>query len=167
MIIVVHDANILIDLYKTDLLKSFCSLGFENHTTNLVLEEIEQSVHQYVQTGLIQQHTLTSEQLEQTREILTTEKRVSLSDCSVLWLTKELGDTTYLLTGDKQLRKCAEKREINVRGLLWIFDQFVEKKIIPTKTMANKLQKLLAQGGRLPIEESQKRILNWNGSKTN
>jgi hypothetical protein len=160
-VIIVHDANILIDLFEAGLIKSFFSLGFENHTTDIILREVEQPIQQYVQAGMLQCHVLTAGQLDQIFKILISENGVSLPDCSALWLTQKLGSTAYLLSGDGKLRQCAKNRKIKVHGLLWVFDQFVEKEIIPMKTMSAKLQKLLNQGSRLPIEECQKRISQW------
>lgn len=160
--IVVQDANILIDLYESGLLDSFFRLGFENHTTDLILNEIFQPVHVHIRSGKIRQHSLTPEQLEQTFIILSvSEKGISLPDCSALWLAKELGKNTRLLTGDAKLRQSAEDKEIIVHGLLWIFDKIVDMGIISKKEMAVKLEKLLAKGSRLPQIECQKRIANW------
>ena len=162
MIIVVQDANILIDLYEADLLASFFSLGFDNHTTDLVLYEVEQPIHKYVKDGRICQHVLTPEQLEQALRIQTTTGRgISLPDCSVLWLSSELGKNVRLLTGDAKLRQCAKEKGFIVHGLLWVLDQLVAKKIIPAKKMAIKLEELLHKGSRLPSEECRKRILKW------
>ena len=40
MIIIVNDANILIDLVELKILHLFFQLEFEFHTTNLILEEL-------------------------------------------------------------------------------------------------------------------------------
>jgi rRNA-processing protein FCF1 len=162
VIVVVQDANILIDLYKADLLVSFFELGFENHSTDLVLYEIKQSIHPYMEDGRIKQHALTSDQLEKTHRIQRTIGRgVSLPDCSVLWLSRELGRNTRLLTGDAKLRQCAENNGITVHGLLWILDQLVDNHIVSAKKTAVKLKELLYKGSRLPREECRKRISKW------
>jgi len=162
VIVVVHDANILIDLYETNLLTSFFRMGFASHSTDLVLYEIEQPICLYVQNGQIQQHTLTPEQLGQVAQIQTTIGRsVSFPDCSVLWLMQKLGNSAILLTGDNKLRQCAEDSGVTVHGMLWILDQLVEKKIVSAREMIGKLEKLLVLGSRLPKEECQKRIAAW------
>lgn len=162
MIIVVQDANILIDLYEAGLLEAFFRLGFESHSTDLILNEIDQPVHGYVQSGQIRQHSLTPEQLEQTFSIQSvSEKGVSLPDCLALWLVKELGNATRLLTGDAKLRQSAENKGIIVHGLLWVFDQIVEKQIISPNKMAARLAELLSRGSRLPKNECQKRTTDW------
>lgn len=167
MIVVVQDANILIDLYEAGLLGPFFKLGFENHSTDLVLNEIEQPVHKYVKNGLIRQHALTPEHLEQIFDFQSVSANgISLPDCSVLWLTKELGNDTRLLTGDGKLRQVAEKERIKVHGLLWILDHLVEEKIVSGKSMSDKLEELIIMGSRLPENECQKRILLWRQSDT-
>ena len=160
--IIVQDANILIDLYEVDLLKSFFALGHETHSTDLVLHEIDQPVHDYVTSGKIRQHILTPEQLEQVLQIQTSlGQGISLPDSSVLWLTSQLGTNVRLLTGDGKLRQCAEGIGIKVHGLLWILDQLVENKIVSAKEMIGKLEKLRNFGSRLPNDECQKRIVKW------
>ena len=166
--IVVQDANILIDLYETDLLVPFLTQEFTSHSTDIVLYEIKQPVYQYVTNGLIQQHTLTTEQLDIVSQIQTTVGHgLSLPDCSVLWLTKELGDTARLLTGDNKLRQCAKDCGISVHGLLWILDQLVEKKIVSAVEMVGKLETIVNLGSRLPKDECQKRITSWQKQKVN
>ena len=160
--IVVQDANILIDLYEADLLESFFVLSVESHSTDLVLYEIAQPIHGYVTSGKIRKHILTQDQLAQVFQIQATlGQNVSLPDSSVLWLARKLGDNARLLTGDGKLRQCAESNGIKVHGLLWILDQLVENKIVPPKAMISKLEKLLRLGSRLPDEECQKRIVKW------
>lgn len=160
--IVVQDANLLIDLYEVDLLASFFALRYESHSTDLVLYEIDQPIHKHVKNGQIRQHVLTHEQLEQILQIQITSKNgISLPDSSVLWLTQELGCDARLLTGDNKLRQCAENNGIKVHGLLWILDRLVENKIVTAKIMVSKIENLLHIGSRLPNEECKKRIENW------
>lgn len=167
MIVVVQDANILIDLYEVEFLCPFFKLGLENHSTDLVLNEIEQPIHEYVKSGLIRQHMLTPENLEQIFALQwVSANGVSLPDCSVLWLTRELGSETRLLTGDGKLRQVAENGKIKVHGLLWILDQLVTKKIVSVEAMSDKLEKLVAGGSRLPTNECQKRLSRWSRSDT-
>ncbi len=42
MILLVNDANILIDLLKIDLLKQFFQLQYEFHITDIVVAEIQE-----------------------------------------------------------------------------------------------------------------------------
>ena len=131
-----------------------------------MLCEIKQPVYQYVANGQIQQHVLTMEQLEIVSQIqMSVRHGLSLPDCSVLWLTKELGNTARLLTGDNKLRQCAKDCGLSVHGLLWILDQLVEKKIVPAVEMVGKLETIVNLGSRLPKDECQKRISIWKKQK--
>lgn len=57
MIVVVNDANILIDIVKLRLLPHFFGLAFEFHTTDLVLAELfleqQEELQQYIQSGTL------------------------------------------------------------------------------------------------------------------
>jgi hypothetical protein len=54
MIVVIQDANILIDLADVGLLNDFFRLDVEAHTTDLVLHEVKSSdVDRFVQAGVL------------------------------------------------------------------------------------------------------------------
>jgi hypothetical protein len=65
-----------------------------------------------------------------------------------------------LLTGDKTLRNCATPF-IEVHGSIWIFDKLVMDGILAPKKAANKLKLLASQIMRLPADEIEKRLQNW------
>jgi predicted nucleic acid-binding protein len=66
------------------------------------------------------------------------------------------------LTGDRQLRKYAEGKNVAVRGVLFIFDELVAKGIIVEAVAAQKLRELTNVNVRLPKSEIEKRIKKWS-----
>lgn len=52
----------------------------------------------------------------------------SFTDCSVWYYAKKTN--SRLLTGDGKLRKVAEKDNVKVSGILYIFDNLIEYKIM-------------------------------------
>lgn len=68
-----------------------------------------------------------------------------------------------LITGDGLLRKCASGDGVNVKGLLFIFDELVWNDLITPVTAAEKLERQIVLGSRLPKNECEKRLRKWRG----
>ena len=51
MILAIQDANILIDLHHTGLLKHYFALENETYTTDLVLQEVRHDVETHIKRG--------------------------------------------------------------------------------------------------------------------
>ena len=66
-----------------------------------------------------------------------------------------------MLTGDGKLRKSAEKDNVKVSGILYVFDNLIEYGIISEKEAADFLDTLMQINMRLPKDECEKRILTW------
>lgn len=160
MILVIHDANVLIDLHTAKLLTVFFQLKFENHTTDFVVDEIEQSITEFIKSKKLQVKSWNADELlELAIAHASQPKRISIQDCSVLLLTKKLGG--ILLTGDGNLRHCAEQSGVEVRGTLWIFDQLVDSKLLSMREATHLLEKLIDNGRRFPAEACAQRIQKW------
>jgi len=166
MIIVVNDANVLIDLVKLQLLPHFFSLQFKFYTTDLILNELHswqvQELQMYINNG-----TLIVIQLNDTElidiSLLQAEKRqLFIQDCSsIVCARKVYGD---LLTSDNNLRKFAIKKSLTVYGHLWIFDRMVETLIITPNFAIEKLTELrevINPRLNLPKIECENRIELW------
>lgn len=83
----------------------------------------------------------------------------SIQECSVWKLAKYL--ECALLTGDNKLRKIVQNDNIEVHGILYLFDKMLEHKIMDNETAIDKLQSLFSINSRLPKEEIVKRITLW------
>lgn len=83
-----------------------------------------------------------------------------MPDCSCLFHAKVVSGR--LLTGDAPLRKHASKNKIPVHGILWIFDQLLEHRLITPNHAHDKLTDLLTLNVRLPKAECRKRLNEWN-----
>ena len=66
-----------------------------------------------------------------------------------------------LMTGDGKLRSAAKADGIEVHGILYIFDQFVEHQLLTPAEAADKLEELKLLNQRLPKSELDKRIEHW------
>ena len=87
----------------------------------------------------------------------------SIQDCSVWKLAKDMG--CPLLTGDGKLRKIVQKDEVEVHGILYLFDKLLDHDIIDSETAIERMEALKNINTRLPKDEIDKRIHSWKAKK--
>jgi rRNA-processing protein FCF1 len=163
MSVVVNDANTLIDMLEIEISDEFFRLPFETHTTDFVSAEIKGEIsnkfQNYVRKKLIDIYSLSSEELDKVVNLSNSYPPLSQSDCSFLWLCQHLSAT--LLTGDKQLKKIASRKNIPIHGSIWIFKQLIFHGEISPRIAAIKLKELMKINDRLPENECRKKIKEW------
>lgn len=169
MKIIIHDANVLIDLVTCDLLEPWCKLNFRMMTTSLVWHEVNRKgqkprLRRAAERGDFSVEPVGAESLA---EVVTLQMDLpaglSLEDASVLFLASREG--AILLTGDGALRWCASERGIAVHGMLWVLDLLVARKVMAAGVVADRLERLQKMGlSRLPGEECTQRIRKWRVS---
>ena len=163
--IVINDTNIFIDLIELEILPDFFNLPWRVLTTDFVLEELEacqkENVLNYCKSDKLEVTSMMEDELTTISEIyLSTNRQVSFTDCSVWYIAKKNG--YILLTGDKKLRTKAQYDNIEVHGILFIFDKLVEHEILSTSHAADLLAQLQQMSHRyLPKEDIEQRILKW------
>lgn len=166
MKVAVKDECVLIDLANGGLLDSWFQLGIETYTTNLVIRQIKddhqwQMVSGFIKAGLLKVKTLDGGQMSKMYRELGN-LPIGIADQTVLFLAIKL--QAILITGDRKLRLEGLKRDVEVRGVLWILDTLIGKKLVSPKLAAAKLRLMLAEGAFLPPDECQKRLANWESS---
>ncbi|MBS0659973.1 MAG: hypothetical protein JSR82_17170 [Verrucomicrobia bacterium] len=162
MKIVVHDASVLIDLYHAGALDLWLDAGLEAWTTDLVFLEVEQTLQPQRASGALRVKSYSAEELfelQTARPALPA--TLSLEDCSVLLLAQALG--ALLVTGDRELRRAAGERGVEVHGLLWILDELVASAACPPTRAAQMLEKVMQTRARLPATECALRLERWRG----
>ena len=87
------------------------------------------------------------------------DKRLSEQDWSAIYYAQKFD--ALLLSGDKILRKVAEAKMIEVRGILWVFDLLVDSHVISNTEAVSFLGELVKRNRRLPAEECRKRLESW------
>ena len=164
MKVAVKDANVLIDLVEGDLLGLWFRLGIETHVPDLVLAEIKSPdqrriVLAMVEAGNLNVGTFNPKQLTQI-DSYRREYRVSLADASALLLAEQMRAT--LLSGDKLVRRGGLSLNLEVKGLLWVFDELLARGLLEGADAVLRLQRVLEAGARLPPEEVQARLRKWD-----
>jgi predicted nucleic acid-binding protein len=164
MKIIINDANILIDLVKLELIDVFSELNFDLHTTDFVYEEIYDDQKRVISNLNKREklkiiETSSNEDFLGINNLLQNSKGLSFEDCSVWYYAKKLSG--ILLTGDNQLRRQATKNFVEVRGIIYVFDELVFQKLISLEVACIKIEELAKLNDRLPKKEIEKRILLW------
>ncbi len=166
MEIVVNDTNIFIDLYSINLLDDFFRLPLTVHTVDFVLNEILDKEQQGVLSTYISNKRLiigehSVEDLTKVFELFNdTSGNLSLVDCSVWYYAMK--HDYILLTGDRQLRNKAINSNVNVKGIIYIFDELVEYHILTPSRAVEKLRELQTINPRLPKSIIEERIGKWS-----
>jgi predicted nucleic acid-binding protein len=168
MKVVINDANILIDLVKLDLLDVFAKLNFELHTTDFVFEELNEEQKSPVSTlhrngflNIIETSDIND--FQEINNLLNTSSGLSFEDCTVWHYSVKLSGT--LLSGDGKLRKQVRKSGIEVRGIIYVFDELLKQDLITFSRAIEKIKQLQLLNNRLPKSEIEKRIEFWAENK--
>ena len=163
--IVISDANVFIDLLSVSLLEVFFALPCEICTTDFVISEITRPEQQKIVQKFIKLKKLgvVSFDADDIGQVVLLQSKcsnnASLVDCSVWYYAKKVKGR--LLTGDGKLRSAAEKDNVKVSGVLYLFDNFVEYGILTTEEAADNLEALMVHNVRLPKNECLSRIRKW------
>ncbi|OGR04945.1 MAG: hypothetical protein A2511_05180 [Deltaproteobacteria bacterium RIFOXYD12_FULL_50_9] len=160
MILLVNDANILIDLLKIGLLSPFFRLAYDFQVADMVLAEIQEdnavALQSFLADGLVTRQEFSFAELKEIQLLEIENPSLSIPDCSCLYLCQK--NSATLLTGDAALRRVAEQKAIPVHGILWCFDEMVAGGVIPPEKAGEKLRQLMALNPRLPERECRKRL---------
>ena len=169
--IVVNDTNVFIDLLDVGLLDDFFRLPWEIHTTDFVMWELlregqRDAVNEFENNGLLHVASFDFEELQKIDKLykrFNTKTNVSLTDCSVWYYAKQ--NNYILLTGDRKLRSSATNEGVEVRGIMYVFDELVDTGAISFVVASEKLAMLKKINPRLPKDEIDKRLKMWNGEQ--
>ena len=166
MKVAVKDACVLIDLANGGLLDSWFELGLETHTTDFVINQVQREtqwrvVSGFVQAGLLKVKKLDAAELRQMQTEFR-ESRLGIENNSALFLALKL--KAVLITGDRRLRSQAERRSVEVHGVLWILDQLIAANKMVPRLASAKLRTMIDEGAYLPPDEVEKRFQAWSGA---
>ncbi len=167
MKVAVTDANIFIDLINLNIISHFFELGIELHTSAEVIDELHD--HQaavlmaFNAVQKLKIHTLSADDLEKMYEFANT-KKMSDADKTVIYIAHK--EKAMVLSSDGPARNFAKQKNIEVHGLVWLFDELVHKERISKKVACTKINELLATNRRYKEdirmnEEFNKRLHNW------
>jgi|APTNR8051073442_1049403.scaffolds.fasta_scaffold00323_32 predicted nucleic acid-binding protein len=160
--VVISDANIFIDLLAFDLISFLFALEFEIVTTQEVFDELiveqQATLIPYISTERL---TIISLKAPNFTEIslLQASGRLSFTDHTILYWAEKL--PAMVLTGDKLLRKACERQKLEVHGILWLFDRFLDAGLFDKNAAKNLLTELMQFNPWLPKEACIKKLKEW------
>lgn len=154
MLLLISDANILIDIDTAGLLAPMFSLEYRFAVPDvLYVEELEGQHDGLLELGL--QSVTLQDHLVATVALLSQRyRRPSRNDLFALVLAAS--QACPLLTGDKDLRVAAESEGVEVRGTLWLVTEMARTKRISIQVARAAYQRMRDSGRRLPWDEAER-----------
>jgi predicted nucleic acid-binding protein len=148
MIILISDANILIDMEEGDLLDALFELPYQFTVPDLLyFDELETHHADLLDKGLVIGE-LSSTTMRYAIKLIERVRGPSRNDCFAIALAKQ--EICPLLTGDRALKKVANEEGLEVHGTLWVVEAMVEHQIISVETARRAYYQMRDNGRRLP-----------------
>lgn len=164
MRLLIHDANVLIDLLDIGLLDEAMGIPCVMETTDFVQHEIvdpkqAQALCSCIEGGRLAVISSSTEQMNKIGEMQSTCPQLTLADCSVVFHAKDREG--IVLSGDGRLRKEAARQCLEVHSTPWLLDLMVCEKTLAPDTAITKLERLMSVNRRLPHRECLRLIETW------
>lgn len=163
MKVAITDANIFIDLIRLGLLGCLFNVGLEIHTTREVYDQLNPAqkgvAGGFVQAGVLIVYNLSFQEWQEISQ-LDCPAGLEMADRTVFFYSQKIA--ALVLSGDKKLRTFCITQKLDVRGILWLLDKFVEQGLITKAVAIEKLTLLLSFNDRLPVDECQERLKLWS-----
>ncbi len=162
MKVAITDANIFIDIIDLNLVDFLFQIGLEIHSTIGIIDELDEAqqdiIQHYINDGQLNIHFQTEEQfLEIEKESF--DQGFSDADCFLLFLSRENG--MLLLSGERKMRLFCDENDLEVRGIIWLFDEFLRLNLMDNETAILKMETLLSINQWLPLKICRDRISSW------
>lgn len=163
MKIAITDANIFIDLIKLQLLQHLFAIDLEIITTQEVYDELydwqQAMLENYIQSSQLSKHSFSVTEWEEIN-ILPVTRGLTKEDITVAYLAKKIN--AIVLSGDNPLRKHCVSQKLDVKGIIWLLDTFLEYKHLTKAQAHENLNALLSFNQRLPRKECEDRLKLWS-----
>lgn len=162
--LLISDANILIDMAVAGLLEAMFSLPESFAVPDVLFaEELSERHPELLSFGL---NTLVLDgpgvrEAYMVKTSCTGRAAPSLNDVFALMLAKQVGGV--LLTGDRRLRELAEASytDVEVRGTLWLVQRLQEHGLLATDAAKAAYRQMRQSGSRLPWGEVNRQLVEW------
>lgn len=154
----VVDTNVWVDLDHAGLLTYVDETSFDWVVPDLLIDELE---------GLTLPtcvHVRSSDASELNEIIKVRGSRSALSAVDAILFVTVFAGGGILVTGDSALRAHADQEGIEVHGVIWLLQQFIDDAGLNRTEAADALQKMVRAGARLPKEIVSNQIRQWRRS---
>ncbi len=164
---VVIDVNIFVDLIKLQMLAFLFKSGFQVYTTQEMIDQLNESqyelLQEFIESGQLTVYRLSEKELEEAI-ILPAGRALELADKSVAWLSIHLPG--ILISDNPFSVRFYDTTQLEAKSIIWFIDLLIEKQIILYAFAVQKMKQLLKINRRIPREESEKRIKEWEDVAT-
>jgi predicted nucleic acid-binding protein len=164
MDVLVSDTSVIIDLERAGLIEHIFALPYRFVVPDALYEkEIKDYGGERLLALGLEVRSLTGEQLAQAQRFRARERRISIHDSYALSLAK--AEAAILLAGDAAMRRLAEAEEVRCHGVLWVFDQLEEARVVSATALHEGLTRVVAHPRcRLPRDAVQQRLARYSGN---
>ena len=159
MLLLISDANILIDMEDGNLIPVIFQLPYEIAVPDILFELELRDRHSHLLQAGLKLKSLNSESVKKTEFLTGQYPRPSMMDNSALALALQEG--CPLLTGDKDLRAAAKKEGVEVHGTIWIIEKLLNQKIIQQPQAKSSFDSMKVNGSRLPWGDVDKLLIRY------
>ncbi|BAM07070.1 DUF3368 domain-containing protein [Leptospirillum ferrooxidans] len=148
MLLLISDANILIDIEIGGLIAPMFRLEYQFAVPDILFYEELDGQHAHLLDMGLQPKELDEAMVARVSEFATKYPRPGRNDLFALVLAAS--EQCPLLTKDKNLKAAAESENVEVRGTLWLVNKMVQSGKITVHVARNAYQIMRAHGRRLP-----------------
>jgi predicted nucleic acid-binding protein len=150
MLLLISDANILIDIEIGGLVAPMFSLDYQFAVPDVLYYEELEVRHSYLLEMGLEARNLNEVMVAHVAELAVLYPRPGRNDLFALVLAAS--EECPLLTGDKDLKAAAENENVEARGTLWLVHEMVRTGKITVQVARGAYQRMRAHGRRLPWE---------------
>jgi predicted nucleic acid-binding protein len=148
MLLLISDANVLIDLEIGGLIAPMFSLNYKFCVPDLLFYEELENQHAHLLSLGLEIKELNDGLINRISELANSYKKTGRNDLSALVLAAN--QECPLITGDKALRAAAESEGVIVYGTIWLVTEMVRDQKITKHVARSAYQVMQNQGRRLP-----------------
>ncbi|MDQ2068989.1 DUF3368 domain-containing protein [Natronospira bacteriovora] len=157
--LLVSDANILIDLIEGRVVAEFLSLPDEIATPDLLFEE-ELADHHGELLGMgLNLAELSGDQIQRAEELVGNHPKASRNDCLALTLAET--ENCTLLTGDRALRQAADALRVEIHGTIWCVQRMIDSGRITPVQAREAYRRMRLGNSRLPWDEVNAQLAQY------
>ena len=156
MLLLISDANILIDIEIGGLIAPMFSLDFQFVVPDILFFEELEERHSYLLEMGLTASELDEALVMRVAKLAAQYPRPSRNDLFALVLAAK--EDCPLLTGDKDLKLAADTENVEVRGTLWLVNEMVRTGKISVNVARGAYQRMRLHGSRLPWDIADKML---------
>jgi predicted nucleic acid-binding protein len=156
VLLLVSDANILIDIEVGELIAPMFSLGYQFAVPDVLYYDEIEAQHAHLLNMGLQVRSLPAAGVARVEMLSQLHKRPGRNDLFALALAE--AEQCPLLTGDADLRIAAQSEQVEVKGTVWLMTEMVRQQRITFAVARAALRTMQVNGRRLPWRIAEQKL---------